>query len=226
MVFNGFFLLSCGEMSPWCGQEGDLPHQLMLARCGQSVIVCPLTVWFSLLQCSATVDFFLCVFCPFGGQVRALLYFLIVHWMRSIAPSVQSNIAPSVYCVFSGFLFVAIPPLHSLSLLIYGPWWVPALGGHCLDALLLFLQVSFFFCGGSGAVIYSTDGWPFVWNGVIWGPQQVMVCVSQFPICLYSDVSCAAVLYLYVLDFFASSSCVKILPGYLIKLSLPDVWKR
>lgn len=83
----------------------------------------------------------------------------------------QSNIAPSVHCVFSGFLFVATPPLHSLSLLIYGPWWVPAVGGRCLDVLLLFLQVSFLFCGGSGAVIRSPDGWPFLWNGVIWGPQ-------------------------------------------------------
>lgn len=144
------------------------------------------------LQWSATVDFFVCVFCPLVAQVRALLCFLIVRWMRSIAPSVQSNIASSAYCVFPGFLFVAIPPLHSLSLLIYGPWWVPAVARRCLDVLLLFLQVSFLFGGGSGAVIYSPDGWPFVWDGAIWGPQQV--CVSVWVSFLYVFIVMSPVL--------------------------------
>lgn len=189
MVFDGFFLFSCGEMSPWCGQEGDALHQLMLARCGQSVTVCPLTV-----AVIGYCRFFrVCVFCPLVAQVRALLCFLIVRWMRSIAPSVQSNIAPSAYCVFPGFLFfVAIPPLHSLSLLIYGPWWVPPVARRCLDVLLLFLQVSFLFGGGSGAVIYSPDGWPFVWDGVIWGPQQV--CVSVWVSFLYVFIVMSPVL--------------------------------
>lgn len=201
----------------WCAPSADVGKVWSVCHC------------VSVDSCSDRLlsIFFLCVFCPLVAQVRALLCFLIVRWMRSIAPSVQSNIAPSAYCVSPGFLFVAIPPLHSLSLLIYGPWWVPAVARRCLDVLLLFLQVIFLFGGGSGAVIYSPDGWPFVWDGVIWGPQQVCVSVwVSFLICLYSDVTCAVVLYFYVLGFFASSSCVKVLPGYLIKLSLPDVWKK
>lgn len=152
VVFDGLFPFT-SEMSPWCGQESDVPHLLRLLRCGQSVIVHPLTVWFLLLQWTATVGFFfLCVFCALSVQVRAFLYTLIGHWMRYIAPPGESNTAPNV----PGFLFVAIPPLHSLSFLLSGPWRVLIVGERCLNVLLLFLQVSFCFFSESGS---CETGW-------------------------------------------------------------------
>lgn len=122
MVFDGFFLFSCGEMSPWCGQEGDLPHQLMLARCGQSVIVCPLTVWFSLLPWSATVDFFLVCILSFSCTSESFVV---------LSSRVTS---PQVFTVFSLVFFLPLPLLRTRCLLMSPNSW-PMMGAGSWRAL-------------------------------------------------------------------------------------------